>query len=156
MLIHKDIKAQSHTLTSSRPARGSCSPGGRPTQRITPQRGGFSFTSTSDPTSNPGWPLGGDGGLGEGAVDRGGASCCSPMTDWTDSESGPWLMLPLGPLLRLKLKGSEWNLLSLDSEGVVGGALGGGEAWLKSGGVSVRDLAGSSPTERWREQRGVT
>ena len=54
-------------------------------------------------------------------------------------------MLPLGPVLRLRLKGSEWNLLSLDKE-VEGGALG-GEAWLKSGGVSVRDLAGSSPTE---------
>ena len=57
-------------------------------------------------------------------------------------------MLPLGPLLRFRLKGSEWNLLSLDSEVAVDGARGGGEAWLKSGGVSVRDLAGSSPTDR--------
>lgn len=54
-------------------------------------------------------------------------------------------MLSMGPVLRFRLKGSEWNLLSLDSEDE-GGALEGGDDWLKSGGVSVSDLAGSSPT----------
>lgn len=62
-------------------------------------------------------------------------------------------MLPLGPTLRLKLKGREWNLLSLDREEVVGGAREGDEAWLKSGGVSVKDLAGSSPTAKKQIQR---
>lgn len=56
---------------------------------------------------------------------------------------GPWLMF--SGVLRFRLKGSEWNLLSLDSEEEAG-ALEGGEDWLNSGGVSVRDLAGSSPT----------
>ena len=79
-------------------------------------------------------------------MDCGGRSGCSPITDPTDRELGPWLMLPLGPGLRFRLKGSEWNLLSLDSEPGAG-TLEGGEAWLKSGGVSVRDLAGSSPTD---------
>lgn len=54
-------------------------------------------------------------------------------------------MLSMGPVLRFRLKGREWNLLSLDNE-AEGGALEGGEDWLKSGGVSVSDLAGSSPT----------
>lgn len=54
-------------------------------------------------------------------------------------------MLSMGPVLRFRLKGKEWNLLSLDNE-AAGGALDGGEDWLKSGGVSVSDLAGSSPT----------
>lgn len=54
-------------------------------------------------------------------------------------------MLSMGPGFRFRLKGSEWNLLSLDSE-AEGGAREGGEDWLKSGGVSVSDLAGSSPT----------
>lgn len=54
-------------------------------------------------------------------------------------------MLSVGPVLRFRLKGSEWNLLSLDNE-EEGGALEGGEDCLKSGGVSVSDLAGSSPT----------
>ena len=51
----------------------------------------------------------------------------------------------MGPVFRFRLKGREWNLLSLDNE-AEGGALEGGEDWLKSGGVSVSDLAGSSPT----------
>lgn len=57
-------------------------------------------------------------------------------------------MLSTGPDFLFRLKGSEWNLLSLDKEEeeVVGGALEGGGDWLKSGGVSVSDLAGSSPT----------
>lgn len=55
-------------------------------------------------------------------------------------------MLSMGPGFRFRLKGREWNLLSLDNE-AEGGALEGGEDWLKSGGVSVSDLAGSSPTE---------
>lgn len=54
-------------------------------------------------------------------------------------------MLSMGPGFRFRLKGREWNLLSLDNE-AEGGALEGGEDWLKSGGVSVSDLAGSSPT----------
>lgn len=54
-------------------------------------------------------------------------------------------MLSMGPVFRFRLKGREWNLLSLVNE-EVGGALEGGEDWLKSGGVSVSDLAGSSPT----------
>lgn len=54
-------------------------------------------------------------------------------------------MLSMGPVFRFKLKGREWNLLSLDNE-AEGGAREGGEDWLKSGGVSVSDLAGSSPT----------
>lgn len=54
-------------------------------------------------------------------------------------------MLSMGPVFRFRLKGSEWNLLSLDND-AEGGALEGGEDWLKSGGVSVSDLAGSSPT----------
>lgn len=54
-------------------------------------------------------------------------------------------MLSMGPVFRFRLKGREWNLLSLDNE-AEGGALEGGEDWLKSGGVSVSDLAGSSPT----------
>ena len=88
----------------------------------------------------------GRGEEGGAPMDCGGRSGCSPITDPTDRELGPWLMLPLGPGLRLRLKGSEWNLLSLDSEPGAG-TLDGGEAWLKSGGVSVRDLAGSSPTD---------
>ena len=60
-------------------------------------------------------------------------------------------MLSMGPVLRFRLKGSEWNLLSLDNE-AEGGALEGGEDWLKSGGVSVSDLAGSSPTAETRKQ----
>lgn len=56
-------------------------------------------------------------------------------------------MLSMGPVFRFRLKGREWNLLSLDNE-AEGGALEGGEDWLKSGGVSVSDLAGSSPTAR--------
>lgn len=134
-------------LTSSRPASGSSRPGGRPTQRMTPHRGGFSFTSTRDPTSKPGCPRGGVEGRGEGGAAEEGDSDCSPITDWTESDRGPWLMLSIGPGLRLRLKGSEWNLLSLDNE-PEGGALDGGEDWLKSGGVSVSDLAGSSPTAR--------
>lgn len=56
-------------------------------------------------------------------------------------------MLSTGPDFLFRLKGSEWNLLSLDKEvEEVGGALEGGGDWLKSGGVSVSDLAGSSPT----------
>ena len=75
-------------LTSSRPARGSSRPGGRPTQRMTPHRGGFSFTSTREPTSSPGTPRGGLGGRGdEGGGGEG--SGCSPITDWTERESGP-------------------------------------------------------------------
>lgn len=58
---------------------------------------------------------------------------------------GPWLIF--SGVLRFRLKGSEWNLLSLDSE-VAGGALDGGGDWLNSGGVSVSDLAGSSPTRK--------
>lgn len=54
-------------------------------------------------------------------------------------------MLPLGPVLRFRLNGREWNLLSLVKD-ADGGALEGGEDWLKSGGVSVSDFAGSSPT----------
>lgn len=73
-------------------------------------------------------------------------SGCSPITDWTDSESGPWLMLSMGPVFLFRLKGREWNLLSLDNEEEAGALEGGGD-WLKSGGVSVSDLAGSSPTE---------
>ena len=91
-------------------------------------------------------PPGARGEEGGAPMDCGGRSGCSPITDPTDREFGPWLMLPLGPGLRFRLKGSEWNLLSLDSE-PGGGTLEGGEAWLKSGGVSVRDLAGSSPTD---------
>lgn len=56
-------------------------------------------------------------------------------------------MLSTGPDFLFRLKGSEWNLLSLDKEEEeVGGALEGGGDGLKSGGVSVSDLAGSSPT----------
>ncbi len=63
-------------------------------------------------------------------------------------------MLTLEPTLWLKLKGREWNLLSLDSEEVVGGgAREGDELGLKSGGVSVRDLAGSSPTIKKQSKR---
>lgn len=133
------------SLTSSSPAKGSSSPGGRPTQRMTPHRGGFSLTSTREPTSRPGCPRGGVEGRGEGGAAGDGGSGCSPITDWTESDRGPWFMLSMGPVFLFRLKGSEWNLLSLDSE-VEGGALEGGEDWLKSGGVSVRDLAGSSPT----------
>jgi len=133
-------------LTSSSPARGSSRPGGRPTQRMTPHRGGFSFTSTREPTSRPGWPRErGVAGCGDGGATGDGGSGCSPITDCTESERGPWLMLSMGPAFLFRLKGSEWNLLSLDSE-AGGGALEGGEAWLESGGVSVSDLAGSSPT----------
>lgn len=117
---------------------------------MTPHSGGFSFTSTREPTSRLGCPRGGVGGRGDGGA-GGEGSGCSPITDWTERERGPWLMLPLGPVLRLRLKGNEWNLLSLDSE-AEGGALEGGEAWLKSGGVSVRDLAGSSPTAAENER----
>lgn len=133
-------------LTSSSPAKGSSKPGGKPTQRMTPQRGGFSFTSTREPTSSPGCPRGGVEGLGEGGAAGDVGSGCSPITDWTERERGPWLMLSMGPVFRFRLKGREWNLLSLDIE-AGGGALEGGEDWLKSGGVSVSDLAGSSPTE---------
>lgn len=42
-------------------------------------------------------------------------------------------------------------MLSLGNE-AGGGALEGGGDWLKSGGVSVRDLAGSSPTEDKKTQ----
>lgn len=135
-------------LTSSRPARGSGSPGGRPTQRMTPHRGGFSFTSTNEPTSRPGCPRGGVVGRGEGGAAGDVGSSCSPITDCTDSDRWPWLMLSTGPVFRFRLKGSEWNLLSLDKEEEeVGGAREGGVGdWLKSGGVSVSDLAGSSPT----------
>lgn len=42
-------------------------------------------------------------------------------------------------------------MLSLGKE-AGGGALEGGGDWLKSGGVSVRDLAGSSPTEDKKTQ----
>lgn len=68
-------------LTSSSPARGSSRPGGRPTQRMTPHRGGFSFTSTREPTSRPGCPLGGVCGRGEGGAAGDGGSGCSPITD---------------------------------------------------------------------------
>lgn len=142
-----------NVLTSSSPASGSCSPGGRPTQRMTPHSGGFSLTSTIDPTSNPGWPCGGDGALWRGVAAGGRSSGCSPITEPAERERGPWLMLPLGPTFRLKLKGREWNLLSLDSEVVVGGARDGDELGLKSGGVSVRDLAGSSPTVKKQGHR---
>lgn len=130
---------------------------------MTPHRGGFSFTSTREPTSRPGTPpppreLGGEGGRGEGGVGDGGSGICicicSPITDCTERERGPWLMLPLGPVLRLRLKGREWNLLSLDKE-AEGGALGGGVASLKSGGVSVRDLAGSSPTAEENNRQSI-
>lgn len=156
MLVYSLVTEQQthmNLLTSSRPASGSCRPGGRPTQRMTPHSGGFSLTSTIDPTSNPGWPCGGDGGLWTGVVAGGRISCCSPITEPADRERGPWLMLPLGPTLRLKLKGREWNLLSVGSEGVVGRAREGDELGLKSGGMSVRDLAGSSPTVKKQSQR---
>lgn len=136
-------------LTNSSPAKGSSRPGGRPTQRITPQSGGFSFTSTSEPTSS--CPLGGVGGRDEGGAAGDVGSDCSPITDCTDRDRGPWLMLSIGPGFRFRLKGKEWNLLSLDNE-AGGGALEGGGDWLKSGGVSVRDLAGSSPTEDKKTQ----
>lgn len=138
-------------LTSSSPARGSSRPGGSPTQRMTPQSGGFSFTSTSEPTSSPSCPLGGVGGRGEGGAAGDVGSGCSPITDCTERDSGPWLMLSMGPGFRFRLKGKEWNLLSLGNE-AGGGALEGGGDWLKSGGVSVRDLAGSSPTEDKKTQ----
>ncbi|KAF3832320.1 hypothetical protein F7725_025985 [Dissostichus mawsoni] len=137
-------------LTSSSPASDSSRPGGRPTQRMTPHRGGFSFTSTREPTSRPGCPRGGVEGLGEGGAAGDGGSGCSPITDCTDSDRGPWLMLSMGPVLRFRLKGSEWNLLSVDSV-AEGGAREGGGDWLKSGGVSVSDLAGSSPTTGGKE-----
>lgn len=86
-------------------------------------------------------------GRGEEGAAGDKASGCSPITDWTERDKGPWLMLSLGPVFLFKLKGREWNLLSLDNE-AEGGALEGGEDWLKSGGVSVSDLAGSSPTVR--------
>lgn len=147
MYLHIVLLVMFTCLTSSRPAKGSSRPGGRPTQRITPHKGGFSFTSTREPTSKPGSPRGGVGGRGDGGATGIGGSGCSPITDWTEREMGPWLMFSLGTVLRFRLNGSEWNLLSLDRE-EVGVALEGGEDWLNSGGVSVRDLAGSSPTAK--------
>lgn len=149
--LKSKIVSQLCCLTSSSPAKGSSRPGGRPTQRITPQSGGFSFTSTSEPTSSPSCPLGGVGGRGEGGPAGDVGSDCSPITDCTDRDRGPWLMLSMGPGFRFRLKGKEWNLLSLGNE-AGGGALEGGGDWLKSGGVSVRDLAGSSPTEDKKTQ----
>lgn len=118
------------------------SPGGCPIQRITPYKGEFSFTSASEPTSRPGAL---PGGAAKGGLSWPGALLSSPITDWTDRESGLWPMPPLLLGIFVRLNGNEWNLFSLGNE-FMGGVCGGGEAGPKSEDSSVRDFAGSSAT----------
>lgn len=101
------------------------------------------MTSAKEPTSRP-WRL--MGATVAGGLSWVGPEVPSPVTDWTDKESGLCdieLLVVLDILVRLK--GREWNLFSGDKL-FVGAGCSGGEAFPNPEEESLRDFAESSAT----------